>query len=203
MSVADSIATESEVTIEANSDHELDISDDDDDDDGDNKEQDKGTTEETKTGDYVKNCDMKEDSEAEVTNDNCVCENASKTEQQVEDKFTTESASMSEVCDIQKDEERTKNVIEVKEESVEENQSPSATTEVEFPDTEISLQHIKGDKWVFGFLQYLVSYSTSIGIHDLLFWAWGLDNTNTCIQCLSWGLSMRLIYRKNSKNSDT
>ena len=146
MSVADSIATESEVTIEANSDHELDISDDDDDDDddGDHKEQDKGTTEETKTGDNVKNCDMKEDSEAEVTNDNCVCENASKTEQQAEGGFTTESATKSEVCDIQKDEERTKNVIEVKEESVEENQS--ATTEVEFPDTEISLQHIKGDK---------------------------------------------------------
>ena len=154
MSVADSIATESEVTIEANSDHELDISDDDDDDDdegnNDSKEESKEIIEE-ETNTNVENCDMNEDSELDmesqqVTKDKCVCESASAEddEQKGEDKVTSESATLSEDCDIQKDEERTKNVIKAKEESVKENQS--ATQGVEFPDTEISLQHIKGDK---------------------------------------------------------
>ena len=148
MSVADSIATESEVTIEANSDHELDISDDDDDSSEESKEI---KEEETNTSDNVENCDMNEDSEfdmegQEVTKEKCVCERASAEDddQKGKDKVTTESATQSEACDIQKDEERTKNVINVKEESVKENQS--ATQGVEFPDTEISLQHIKGDK---------------------------------------------------------
>ena len=161
MSVADSIATESEVTIEANSDHELEISDDDD--DGDNEDKDENDVENkrestemavegTNTSESDENCDKMEETEQnvenelEVTKDICDCESASAEngEDQKEDIVTTESAiTTSVVCDIQ-GEKRTKNVIKVKEERVKDNES--AAKEVEFPDTEISLQHIKGDK---------------------------------------------------------
>lgn len=146
MSVADSIATE--VTMETISDHEQDISDDEDDDGQANKDIDGGVAD---NGNAAENCDIKlqKDHTDENTDktkiDMCTCDSAENSESQKTE--TSESAVLSDVdIKIEIDEKRTisENQIDKQSESAKNNQNEEKV--VEFPDTEISLQHVKGDK---------------------------------------------------------
>ena len=146
MSVADSMATE--VTMETISDHEQDISDDEEDNGQASTGIEGGLAD---NGSTAENCDIKlekdhtDESKEETELDKCTCDSAENSESQKTE--TSESAVVSDVdIKIEIDEKRTKNEnqIDKQSESAIDNQSEEKV--VEFPDTEISLQHVKGDK---------------------------------------------------------
>ncbi|KAL4238275.1 hypothetical protein ACF0H5_002987 [Mactra antiquata] len=139
-SVADSIATESEVTIETMSDNEIDLDDGNDDDD------------DSKDGD-------ENDTKDDELNDNDVDDDVNNEKDDDDDNDKNEESSIPEGIDekTKNDKEGEKNLdtgvseVTVKVEN-DENDDKSSVNEVkpnivEFPDTEINLQHIKGDKY--------------------------------------------------------
>ena len=146
MSVADSIATESEVTIETNSDHELDMSDDEDDEDKDTKI----SGDEENYAEKNDTCIKKEEDINEIESESvkaCMCIGAGNTESQ-DNQGEETSVSVVTNCDvnIEADHERIRTENEVKAETESAKEQQIEEKQMEFPDTEINLQHVQGDK---------------------------------------------------------
>ena len=141
LSVADTIATESELTEVTLSDHELDDSDDEDD---------------IKDDKHSENCDMvkKEDSgdtksdldsNASTESDNNQRANISESAKNIENQDGIKIESVVSETDIKINVSGDKgNETEIKTDPDSKEKAKDQT--VEFPDTEISLQHVQGDR---------------------------------------------------------